>query len=49
VVLVSSLWFVVPAQGRFFLTAICLRQLRRTCDALTENGISAVSTETMAA
>jgi hypothetical protein len=36
-----SLWFVVPAHGRFNLTAICLRQLRRTCDALTDEGIEA--------
>jgi hypothetical protein len=36
-----SLWFVVPAHGRLALTAICLRQLRRTCDALTENGVEA--------
>ena len=28
----SSLWFVVPAHGRLELAAICLRQLRRTCD-----------------
>lgn len=36
-----SLWFVVPAYGRLSLSAICLRQLRRTCDALTEEGIEA--------
>jgi hypothetical protein len=40
---VPSLWFVVPAHGRQRLTAICLRQLRRTCDALTENGIEATA------
>lgn len=38
-----SLWFVVPAHGRTRLTQICLRQLRRTCDALTENGIEATA------
>lgn len=36
-----SLWFVVPAAGRVDLARICLRQLRRTCDELTENGIDA--------
>jgi hypothetical protein len=40
---VSSLWFVVPAHGRLELTAICLRQLRRTCDALTDDGIEATA------
>ena len=29
-----SLWFCVPAHGRYELTRICLEQLRRTCDAL---------------
>lgn len=38
-----SLWFVVPAHGRFALTRICLRQLRRTCDALGEKGIEATA------
>ena len=38
-----SLWFVVPAHGRVSLTAICLRQLRRTCDALSEIGIEATA------
>lgn len=36
-----SLWFVVPAHGRVELARICLRQLRRTCDALTAEGIEA--------
>jgi hypothetical protein len=36
-----SLWFVVPAHGRLALSAICLRQLRRTCDALTDEGLEA--------
>lgn len=38
-----SLWFVVPAHGRHQLTAICLRQLRRTCDALTAEGVEATA------
>jgi hypothetical protein len=38
-----SLWFIVPAHGRAQLARICLRQLRRTCDALTENGINATA------
>lgn len=36
-----SLWFVVPAHGRAQLAQICLRQLRRTCDALTAEGLDA--------
>lgn len=39
----SSLWFIVPAHGRQQLAGICLRQLRRTCDALVENGIEATA------
>ena len=35
------LWFVMPVHERFELTAICLRQLRRTCDLLTERGLDA--------
>jgi hypothetical protein len=31
----------MPAFGRFALTRICLKQLRRTCDALTAEGIPA--------
>jgi len=39
-----SLWFIVPAHGRFQLTAICLAQLRRTCENLrTEAGIDATA------
>ncbi len=38
-----SLWFVVPAHGRRQLATICLRQLRRTCDALQENGVDATA------
>lgn len=36
-----SLWFVVPAHGRAQLARICLRQLRRTCDALIAEGVEA--------
>jgi hypothetical protein len=36
-----SLAFVVPVHGRLELAAICLRQLRRTCDELIERGIDA--------
>ncbi len=40
----KSLWFVVPVHpGRVPLAAICLRQLRRTCDALNENGVEATA------
>lgn len=38
-----SLWFVVPLHGRRQLAAICLRQLRRTCDELTTLGIYATA------
>lgn len=37
------MWFVVPAAGRVALAQICLKQLRRTCDALTEHGIEATA------
>jgi hypothetical protein len=37
----KSLWFVVPVHGRLPLAQICLRQLRRTCDALYEDGVDA--------
>lgn len=36
-----TLWFVVPVHGRAQLTRICLRQLRRTCGALTDTGLEA--------
>jgi hypothetical protein len=36
-----SLWFIVPAHGRVELARICLTQLRRTCDALEDEGIRA--------
>lgn len=39
----SSLWFVMPVHGRAQLAAICLRQLRRTCDSLTAAGIDATA------
>jgi hypothetical protein len=38
-----SLWFCVPAHGRMELAAICLHQLRRTCDALSAEGIEATA------
>lgn len=37
------LWFVVPACGRFEMARACLRQLRRTCDALCEEGLYATA------
>jgi hypothetical protein len=39
----TSLWFVVPAHGRVDLARICLRQLRRTCDLLTAEGVEATA------
>ncbi len=39
----SRLWFVCPVHGRLGLTAICLRQLRRTCDTLQAGGIDATA------
>src|SRR4051794_2342619 len=36
-----SLFFIVPAAGRESLARVCLRQLRRTCDALQAEGIDA--------
>jgi len=36
-----SLWFVVPAHRRVALARVCLRQLRRTCDALAQEGVEA--------
>jgi len=38
-----SLWFVVPAHGRAQLARICLKQLRRTCDLLTAEGVAATA------
>ncbi len=39
----AALWFVVPAHGRIELARICLEQLRRTCDALTDEGLEATA------
>lgn len=39
----STLCFVVPAYRRFELTRVCLRQLRRTCDALTAEGLESTA------
>lgn len=39
----GALWFVVPAHGREELAAICLRQLRRTCDELSDAGLEATA------
>ena len=39
----KTIWFIVPAAGRVALAEICLRQLRRTCDALTAEGIHATA------
>lgn len=38
-----TLWFIVPVHGRIPLATICLEQLRRTCDSLTEHGIAATA------
>ena len=38
-----SLWFVVPAHGRVELARICLTQLRRTCDLLEADGVTATA------
>lgn len=37
----KSLWFCVPVYGRLSLARICLRQLRRTCNALLADGVNA--------
>lgn len=39
----KTLWFVTPVHGRLPLAAICLKQLRRTCDALIEEGVYATA------
>ena len=36
-----SAWFIVPANGRSEHAKVCLRQLARTCETLTENGLNA--------
>jgi hypothetical protein len=38
-----GLWFCMPAHGRLELAAICMRQLRRTCDALQAEGVNATA------
>lgn len=38
-----ALWFVVPVHGRLELASVCLRQLRRTCEALEGDGIRATA------
>ncbi len=37
----TRLTFIVPVHGREDLTQVCLRQLRRTCDALDDSGVEA--------
>ena len=37
----TSLFFVVPAHGRLDKSRVCLRQLSRTCDTLSESGVQA--------
>lgn len=37
----QMIWFIVPVHGRLQLAQICLRQLRHTCNTLTEAGIAA--------
>ncbi len=39
----TRIYFVVPVHGREALTQVCLRQLRRTCDAATAFGVSATA------
>src|SRR5574337_1235899 len=39
----TTLWFVVPAHGRVELTRVCLRQLARTCDEISEHGFRATA------
>jgi hypothetical protein len=39
----ASLWFCVPAHGRLEIAQICLTQLRRTCDALEQEGVEATA------
>ncbi len=39
----TRLWFVVPVHGRLELTRVCLRQLRRTCDAAAELDVDATA------
>lgn len=37
----NTLWFIVPAHGRLGLAAVCLRQLKRTCDRMRDLGVDA--------
>lgn len=39
----SSLWFIIPAHGRFEKTRVCFRQLARTCQELKSAGIDATA------
>ena len=39
----TSVWFIVPAHRRFDLTRVCLRQLRRTCNAMRAYHIDATA------
>lgn len=39
----TTLAFVVPAYRRYELTRVCLRQLRRTCDALATHDVEATA------
>jgi hypothetical protein len=39
----KRLWFIVPAHRRFAVTEACLRQLARTCEALSERGLDAAA------
>jgi hypothetical protein len=41
--LMPRLTFCVPVHGRYSLTGICLRQLRRTCDLLVQEGVEATA------
>lgn len=39
----TRIWFCVPVHGREALTRVCLRQLRRTCDAATAYDVDATA------
>lgn len=39
----KTLWFVMPVHGRLPLASVCLRQLRRTCDALHDWDVHATA------
>lgn len=38
-----SVWFVIPAHGRYEVTRVCLRLLAETCAELTDNGLEATA------